>query len=304
VKVNGEEIQPVEGSYSFSMPEAVATVTAEFSCDWSELQSAIDNGGTVTLTADVIAPPGSSPLVVASGKTVILDLNGCTIDRGLKNASAQADGYVLVNNGTLTITDSNAGTAGSITGGNCSGDVGGVINAGTLTLAGGTITGNTASGSAGGDYELPECGFTVPAGICFREWSVVIGNADPVVKVPGDTITVTANTTVTAVWDISPFGEPDFILPADLSEIGAEAFKGVAMSVTEIPAGCTSVGDYAFRDCTGLSQIRIPADCALGTDVFDGCMRVYVFSTAGSPAEAYCNDPEHKNCVFVEDRQN
>ncbi len=33
----------------------------------------------------------------------------------------------------------------------------------------------------------------------------------------------------------------------------------------------------------------------------DGCTKVYVFSTAGSPAEDYCNDPAHGNCVFVKE---
>ena len=43
--------------------------------------------------------------------------------------------------------------------------------------------------------------FTAPAGKAFKEWSVVIGTAEAVTKAPGDTVTVTANTTVTAVWE-------------------------------------------------------------------------------------------------------
>ncbi len=91
-------------------------------------------------------------------------------------------------------------------------------------------------------------------------------------------------------------------LPEDLTAIEEGAFEGIAATVVEIPAGCGSVGDYAFRDCAGLTMIRIPADCALGTDVFDGCAKVYVFGATGSPAEAYCQS--HGNCVFVEDAQN
>ena len=38
----------------------------------------------------------------------------------------------------------------------------------------------------------------------------------------------------------------------------------------------------------------------ISTDyVFDGCGTVYVFGYPGSPAETYCNDPAHSNCVFV-----
>jgi hypothetical protein len=69
----------------------------------------------------------------------------------------------------------------------------------------------------------------------------------------------------------------------------------------DVPATCLSLGDRAFRYCPKLTQIRIPAGCALGEDVFDGCGRVYVFGAAGSPAEAYCADPAHGNCVFVPD---
>ena len=93
------------------------------------------------------------------------------------------------------------------------------------------------------------------------------------------------------------YGVPDFILPTDITAIEANAFEGAAMTAVSIPDGCGTIGDYAFQDCASLTQIRIPAGCALGTDVFDGCGLVYVFGQAGSPAEAYCQS--HGNCVFV-----
>ena len=102
--------------------------------------------------------------------------------------------------------------------------------------------------------------------------------------------------TVTALIG-RPFGAPDFILPEDITRVEASAFKGAAMTVVCIPDGCESIGDYAFRDCLSLTQIRVPAGCALGEDVFSGCGTVYVFGTAGSPAEAWC--AAHDNCMFV-----
>ena len=48
-----------------------------------------------------------------------------------------------------------------------------------------------------GKYTLPANGFTAPAGKQFKAWSV--GGVE---KVVGDKITVTANTTVTAVWEV------------------------------------------------------------------------------------------------------
>ena len=99
-----------------------------------------------------------------------------------------------------------------------------------------------------------------------------------------------------------PFGTPDLILPSDLYAIEANAFEGITAAVVDIPDGCTSIGDYAFRNCGQLTQIRIPASCILGQDVFDGCEKVYVFGTAGSDAERYCS--KHDNCEFVPDEQN
>ncbi len=100
-----------------------------------------------------------------------------------------------------------------------------------------------------------------------------------------------------------PFGTPDLILPADLTRVEAEAFEGIAASVVEITAGCAGIGRYAFRNCANLTQIRFPAGCLLAEGVFDGCGKVYVYSEASSPAEAYCNDPAHENCVFVAETQ-
>lgn len=93
------------------------------------------------------------------------------------------------------------------------------------------------------------------------------------------------------------FGTPDFTLPAALTAVEAEAFEGIAASVVDVPESCTSIGDRAFSSCPNLTQIRIPANCILGEDVFDGCAMVVVFGAAGSSAEAYCNI--HDNCVFV-----
>ena len=94
------------------------------------------------------------------------------------------------------------------------------------------------------------------------------------------------------------FGTPDLELPANLLSVGANAFEGGAMHIVSVPSFCASIGDYAFRNCLRLTQIRIPRNCTLGTDVFDGCIRVYVFGSPGTSAESYCNS--HDNCIFVE----
>ena len=77
-----------------------------------------------------------------------------------------------------------------------------VIPATTYTVSfaanGGTGTMADKTGIFG-EYELPACTFTAPSGKQFKAWSV--GGAE---KAVGDKITVTANTTVKAVWENIP----------------------------------------------------------------------------------------------------
>ena len=114
---------------------------------WAGLQAAMNNGGVIKLAADVIAESTDAALTVPEGKTVVLELNGFTINRNL--AEAAANGSVIINNGTLAITDTEGG---KIIGGNTTGNGGGILNNGTLTLYAGEITGNKAAGQGGGVY--------------------------------------------------------------------------------------------------------------------------------------------------------
>ena len=108
--------------------------------------------------------------------------------------------------------------------------------------------------------------------------------------------------TLTAVWQVGAFGTPDFEIPSGTRTIEDNAFEGIAATVVEIPENCTHIGNEAFKYCSQLTMIRIPMGCTLGTDVFAGCAKVYVFGAAGSDAERYCG--ENANCVFVEEAQN
>ena len=93
------------------------------------------------------------------------------------------------------------------------------------------------------------------------------------------------------------FGTPDVILPDHLTAIETDAFAGTAAKAVRVPDGCQSIEAHAFRNSTALREIRIPAGCALGDDVFTGCPLVFVFGKAGSPAEEYCNS--HVNTIFI-----
>lgn len=105
---------------------------------------------------------------------------------------------------------------------------------------------------------------------------------------------------VVSAMSAAVFSNADFRLPAGISAVEVEAFEGGAMRVVNIPDGCRSIGDHAFRNCRDLTMIRIPADCRLGEDVFAGCEMVYIYGYFTDPisdAQQYCYD--HQNCEFI-----
>ena len=80
----------------------------------------------------------------------------------------------------------------------------------------------------------------------------------------------------------------DYSLPADLTCIEANAFEGDAMTIVDA-SGCTAIGENAFRNCTGLSQIRLPQNCAISGTAFSGCTALLaVYAQAGGTTEVWC----------------
>ena len=69
----------------------------------------------------------------------------------------------------------------------------------TFAPAGGTGIMDSISVAEGGEYALPQCTYTEPDGMMFDHWEVG-GN----VKYVGDTVTVTEDLTITAVWVALP----------------------------------------------------------------------------------------------------
>ena len=90
-------------------------------------------------------------------------------------------------------------------------------NGGTGTMA--DVTG------VSGEYTLPANGFTAPAGKQFKAWSV--GGVE---KAVGDKITVTANTTVTAVWEAIEY---------NVTVTGGTASVGAGTPITKATMGTT-----------------------------------------------------------------
>ena len=104
---------------------------------------------------------------------------------------------------------------------------------------GGTGTMPDVTGISG-EYTLPENGFTAPNGKQFKAWSV-----DGIEKAVGDKITVTADTTVTAVWETIPAGHTCDIKP-----------------VAKVEPSCTEGGKEAYYKCEGCGKFY---EDALGT---------------------------------------
>ena len=96
---------------------------------------------------------------------------------------------------------------------------------------GGTGTMEDVTGISG-EYTFPENGFTAPDGKQFKAWSVD-GNE----KAVGDKITVTADTTVTAVWETIPAGHT-----CDIK------------SVAKVNPSCTEGGKEAYYKCEGCGK--------------------------------------------------
>ncbi|MBQ9766498.1 MAG: hypothetical protein IJW37_00125, partial [Lachnospiraceae bacterium] len=135
-------------------------------------------------------------------------------------------------------------------------------NSGTGTMT--PVTG------VSGEYELPACTFTAPSGKKFKAWSV-----DGVEKAVGDKITVTADTTVTAVWE----NVSEYTKKGDISAVEATAvLPPVLGATTYTSVTITDPTDAAAKGVriSGTSWYKKDASsiygwtqCSNGVDTFE-----------------------------------
>ena len=193
---------------------------------------------------------------------------------------------LIIKNGKLTVTGNVSCGHLDISGGVTS--IGGQAAAETITLGCADLDDSVMIGSYHSDNISVAEGQTL-RGDNGTDYSRKLGSS----PAAGQTLRLAQFFTV--------FDTAEFTLPAQLIRVEDSAFEGLAVKSVYIPDGCTSIGTYAFRDCKDLIRIRIPAGCTVGADAFDGCEKVYIFSTVGSSAERYCLN--HSNCVFAAETQ-
>ena len=102
---------------------------------------------------------------------------------------------------------------------------------------------------------------------------------------PGDSFTKDADTTLYAVWL-----EPDFVLPAALTEIGEEAFAGGVFTCVKLPENTDTIGKNAFANCPNLKYIYIPEGCLwIDRYAFTGVTGLTILGVDGSYAQTYAS---------------
>lgn len=98
-----------------------------------------------------------------------------------------------------------------------------------------------------------------------------------------------------------PFdSSPDYVLPAGVKKIEAEAFAGLTMKSVRCPEGLQEIGDRAFSDCRSLTKIYIPASVEeISETAFAGCPDGLVFyGEQGSFAEEYAKKRGLVFCIM------
>ena len=146
---------------------ALAQVAKIGETEYRTLADAVDavpTDGTETTITLISNAANTAALNIASGKNIVLDLQGYSVSRSL-NAAAD-DGHVIKveSEATLTVRDTSDDAAGTITGGKTKGRGGGIHNLGTFILKSGSITGNYAELKAGGIFNDASATLTIEGG--------------------------------------------------------------------------------------------------------------------------------------------
>ena len=194
VTLNGERYLSEKFTVNYTAP--VTTYTVSFNA----------NGGTGTM-ADVTGVSGE----------YTLPANGFTAPDGKQFKAWNVGGVEKAAGDKITVTANTTVTA-------VWEDIPVVTYTVSFDANGGTGTMADVTGVSG-EYTLPANGFTAPGGKQFKAWSV--GGVE---KAAGDKITVTANTTVTAVWEAIEY---------NVTVTGGTVSVGAGTPITKATMGTT-----------------------------------------------------------------
>lgn len=157
-----------------------------------------------------------------------------------------------------------------------------------------TCEANGGEGAPAAQTVKPGEEVTLPGDVPARSGYAFIGWAEsaeccvPAYQ-PGDSFVPEADLTLYAVWKKEC---PEAVwLPAELLEIGAEAFDGNSIAALRVPDGCGSIGEGAFANQEKLVYALIPESVThIGKGAFANCPRLMLYGRAGSAAERFAEE--------------
>ena len=137
--------------------DAICEVSTE-----EQLKEAVTlNVANIRLAADITL---TQEVVIQEGRTVTLDLNGKTLNRGLSSATNYGHVLKVLSGNKLTVLDSSGNNSGSIRGG-YTGSGGAINNLGTFILNGGTIEASNSTNHGAGIWNQSGATLTINGGI-------------------------------------------------------------------------------------------------------------------------------------------
>ena len=143
----------------------VVTITTDDIIDvYTETQlrdAVMLNDANIRMMADINL---SSEVEVNNNRTVTLDLNGHTLDRGLSSSTNYGHVLKVISGSTLTINDASGDNSGIIKGA-YTGVGGGISNYGTIIINGGTIRDNHSGTKGGGINNHNGASLTINGGV-------------------------------------------------------------------------------------------------------------------------------------------